>query len=141
MTCIFPYIAVQYRQSKFCHNFRCRDKPCEGDDDEHVTKDITELMNDSKEAYTTWQQGSKLKLTAMTTQVSIYNNSIERLHDCGAFWYPHMTGFFFLGAESLSDFDNWIPCNLLKSKCKHIILHRKNTRSMIIKYCNRSIML
>ena len=87
------YCLSIYRLSMFCNNFRCRDEPCEGND-EHVTKDIIELMNDSKEAYTTWQQGSKLKLTAMTTQVSIYNNSIERLHGCGAFWHPHMTGFF-----------------------------------------------
>ena len=48
---------------------RCREEPCEGDDDEHVTTDITELIRDSQEAYTTWRNGTNLKLTVMKNKV------------------------------------------------------------------------
>ena len=48
---------------------RCREEPCEGDDDEHVTTDITELIRDSQEAYTTWRYGTNLKLTVMKNKV------------------------------------------------------------------------
>ena len=49
--------------------FRCREEPSEETDDEHVSKDIKELISNSKETYTTWQQGSECKLLCMKNEV------------------------------------------------------------------------
>ena len=56
-------------QTNILPYLRCREEPCEGTDDEHVTKDINELISDSKETYTTWQQGTECKLLCMKNEV------------------------------------------------------------------------
>ena len=56
-------------QTNILPYLKCREEPCEEADDEHVTKDIKELISDSKETYTTWLRGSECKLVSMKNEV------------------------------------------------------------------------
>ena len=56
-------------QTNILPHLRCREEPCEEADDEHVTKDIKELISDSKETYTAWLRGTECKLVCMKNEV------------------------------------------------------------------------